>query len=83
MAIKYLVKAATSEYTDKEGNQKKRYTTIGAVFESKHGLMMSLESIPLFGLKEGKLLCYLNEPEDKAIATTQVSKSFVDDSTPF
>jgi hypothetical protein len=34
-------------------------------------------------MKEGKLLCYLNEPEDKAIATIQVSKDFVDDSAPF
>jgi hypothetical protein len=37
MAIKYFVKAATSEYTDKEGASKKRYATIGTVFESKHG----------------------------------------------
>jgi hypothetical protein len=83
MAIKYFVKAATSEYTDKEGASKKRYATIGTVFESKHGLMMALETLPLLGLKDGKLLCYLNEPEDKAIATTQVSKDFMDDSAPF
>jgi len=27
--------------------------------------MLKLETIPLFALKEGSLLCYLNEPEEK------------------
>lgn len=80
MAVKYFVKAAISEYPDKEGNTKKRYATIGTVFESKHGLMMSLETLPLLGMKEGKLLCYLNEPEDK-LATK--ADPFKDDSAPF
>ena len=63
--IKYFVKAVTSEYVDKQGETKKRYSTIGTVFEMKRGgLMMSLESIPIYGLKEGKLLCYLNVPEE-------------------
>ncbi len=65
MAVKFIVKAAVREYTDKNGDVKKFYNTIGTVFETKHGLMLSLESLPLFALKEGKLVAYLNEPEEK------------------
>ena len=65
MGIKYFIKSAISGYTDKEGKLKKKYQSIGAVFETKHGLMMSLESLPLLALKDGKLIAYLNEPEDK------------------
>jgi hypothetical protein len=66
MAIKYYVKAAISEYTDQAGQSKKRYNTIGIVTETKKGdLMMKLEMIPLLGLKDGTLWCYLNVPEDK------------------
>jgi hypothetical protein len=66
MAIKYYVKAAISEYVDQSGATKKRYNTIGIVTETKKGdLMMKLEMIPLLGLKEGTLWCYLNVPEDK------------------
>ena len=65
MAIKFFIKAAISEYTDKDGKLRKKYQSIGAVFETKHGLMMSLESLPLLALKDGKLVAYLNEPEDK------------------
>jgi len=80
MAITHFVKAAVSEYEDKtDGKMKKRYATIGVIMETKHGLMLKLESLPLFALKDGGLLAYLNPPEDKAIATTQVSKEFVDD----
>ncbi len=66
MAIKYYVKAAISEYQDQAGVTKKRYNTIGIVTETKKGdLMMKLEMIPLLGMKEGMLWCYLNIPEDK------------------
>jgi hypothetical protein len=84
MAIQYFVKAAVSEYEDKvDGKMKKRYQSIGVIMETKHGLMLKIETLPLFALKDGGLLAYLNPPEDKAIPTQQVSKSFVDDSAPF
>lgn len=79
MAVKFIVKAAVREYTDKNGDIKKFYTTVGTVFESKHGLMLSLESLPLFALKEGKLIAYLNEPEDKP----KQADPFKDESVPF
>ena len=66
MAIKYYVKAAISEYQDQAGVTKKRYNTIGIVTETKKGdLMLKLEMLPLLGLKDGTLWCYLNVPEDK------------------
>ena len=85
MAIKYYVKAAVSEYQDQAGVNKKRYQTIGIVTETKKGdLMMKLEMIPLLGLKEGSLWCYLNVPDDKPESKTQ-SNSFnqLQDDVPF
>ena len=41
--------------------------------------MLKLEALPLFALKDGSLLAYCNVPEDKAIATQQVSKEFIED----
>jgi hypothetical protein len=65
MGIKYYVKAATSEYTDKDGKAKKKYQSIGVVIETKNGLMLKLETLPLLALKDGSLMAFLNEPEDK------------------
>jgi hypothetical protein len=84
LAIKYFIKAAISEFTDKDGKSKKKYQSIGAVFETKHGLMMSLESLPLLALKDGKLIAYLNEPEDKPTSDFPATLSELkDDSIPF
>ena len=65
MGIKYYVKAATFEYTDKDGKAKKKYQSIGVVIETKNGLMLKLETLPLLALKDGSLMAFLNEPEDK------------------
>jgi len=62
---------------------KKRYASIGVIMDTKHGLMLKIETLPLYALKDGGLLAYLNPPEDKAIPTQQVSKSLIDDSAPF
>lgn len=66
MGIKYNVKAAVSEYTDQQGQAKKRYQTIGVVIETAKGdLMIKLESMPMLAMKEGALWGYLNVPEEK------------------
>ena len=86
MGITHYVKAAVSEYTDKTGANKKRYQTIGIVMDTKHGKMLKLETIPLFALKEGSLLCYLNEPEDKPADGTvsrDVNLGNISDDVPF
>lgn len=77
MAVKYFVKAAVSEFQGDDGKMKKRYQTIGIVMETKHGLMLKLESLPIFALKEGSILAYLNEPEEKG-AQAQPATSIAD-----
>ena len=87
MGIKYYVKAATSEYTDKDGKAKKKYQSIGVVIETKNGLMLKLETLPLLALKDGSLMAYLNEPEEKLSsdfpATLAELAELKDDSIPF
>jgi hypothetical protein len=85
MGIEYYVKAAISEYQDKDGVAKKRYQTIGIVTRTKkNDLMMKLEMIPLLGLKEGSLWCYLNVPEDKPEGKSQSnSLNQLEDDVPF
>ena len=85
MAIKYFIKSVVSEY-EKDGVMKKSYANIGTIFESKNGLM---EVIPLFSLKEGKMLAFLNTPEEvenyKNSRKTQSNSSnqVQDDTIPF
>jgi len=82
MAIEYYLKAPISEYTDKDGQQKKRYQTIGIVTKTKKGdLMAKIEMIPLLGMKEGAFWCYLNVPEEKSDAKS--ANTIEDDAIPF
>ncbi len=43
----YDVVATVGKYTDKQGNEKKRYVNVGAVFEGDNGMSMKLETIPV------------------------------------
>lgn len=84
MAIEYYIKAAVSEYVDKDGTTKKRYQTIGIVTRTKkNDLMMKLEMIPLLGLKEGTLWCYLNVPDEKAPGSPTKDLANMDENIPF
>ena len=47
MSKKFDVVAITGKYTDKDGNEKSRYTNIGVVLETSKGLSLKLESIPV------------------------------------
>jgi hypothetical protein len=78
MAVKYFIKAAVSEFKGDDGSMKKRYQTIGIVMETKHGLMLKLETLPIFALKEGSILAYLNEPEEKGATQTTKTVDFSD-----
>ena len=59
MSRKYEVTAITGKYTDKNGHEKSRYQTIGAVIETKNGPMLKLEAVPIGW--DG--WAYLNEPK--------------------
>lgn len=61
MSRKYEVTAITGKYTDKNGDEKNRYQTIGVVLETRNGLMLKLESIPI-GFDGW---AYLNEPKER------------------
>jgi hypothetical protein len=37
----------SSKYKDKQGNEKTRYTSVGAVFEGDKGMSLKLESLPI------------------------------------
>jgi hypothetical protein len=88
MGIKYYLKTPVSEYTDQQGQQKKRYQTVGIVTETAKGdLMFKIEMLPFLGLKEGAIWGYLNPPEDKAKQVPESApapdNSIPDDDIPF
>ena len=61
MARKYEVTAVTGKYTDSNGQEKSRYQALGSVIETKNGLMLKLESVPIGW--DG--WAYLNEPKPR------------------
>lgn len=61
MARKYEVTAVTGKYTDNTGKEKSRYQTLGSVIETKNGLMLKLESVPVGW--DG--WAYLNDPKPR------------------
>lgn len=62
MGIKYEVTAVTGTYTDNNGNEKKRYTRMGAVLTTKNkGFVLKIEAIPV----NWDGWAYLNEPDEK------------------
>jgi len=76
MAIKYEVTAKNGTYTDKQGAEKNRYIKMGVVMETKNGLAVKIEVIPVGW--DG--WAYLNEPREKE---QQQSSPTDDDDIPF
>ena len=75
MAKLYDVRAVTGEY-EKDGETKKRYTTIGAVLETKSGgKMIKLDVLPTNW--EG--FAYLNEPLPPKGSTSDNSAEISDE----
>ena len=61
MAKTHDIVAVTGTYTDKNGQEKKRYQTIGAIIDTRNGPMIKLESVPLGW--DG--WAYMNEPKPR------------------
>ena len=61
MGIRYEVVAITGKYTNKDGEEKNRYTKLGAILDGKNGLILKIEAIPVGW--DG--WAYLNEPQEK------------------
>ena len=47
MMKKYVVRAGMGKYRDRDGNEKTRWATIGAVFFKDGNLSLKLDSVPL------------------------------------
>lgn len=58
MSVQYEVTAITGKYTDREGKEKNRYTKLGVVLQTRNGLMLKVEAVPIGW--DG--WAYLNEP---------------------
>jgi hypothetical protein len=59
---KFDAVATVGEYTDSQGNKKKRYLNVGAVFENNKGdLSLKIESIPVGGDWNGWVSFYVTK----------------------
>lgn len=59
---KYEVSVVTGKYTNRDGVEKNRYQRIGSVIETRNGLMLKLDVIPL--VENGwSGWCFLNPPK--------------------
>jgi len=64
MSKVYEITIVSGKYKNKDGQEKSRYQTIGSVIETKNGLMLKLDSIPLpDGVWNG--WAYMNTPKPK------------------
>jgi hypothetical protein len=71
-----VLKVITGKYTDKNGAEKKRYTTVGSLFEDGGNFKIKLDSIPLSeGGWSGWINCYDLEEKE----TPKTHKSGFDD----
>ena len=79
--IKNIV-VITGTYTNKDGQEKKRYQTIGSLFEDGENLKIKLDTIPLVdGGWTGWANCY--ELEERAEKPRKSSYDDMDQSIPF
>jgi len=77
MPVKFEVIAKTGTYTDKNGQEKNRWTKCGVVMETAKGLSLKLESLPIGS--DGWFI--LSEPKPKD--DRQGSLSNIDSDPPF
>ena len=62
MSVVYEVTAKAGTYTTKDGEEKTRYHKMGVVMQTKNGLAIKIESLPISW--DG--WAYLNEPRPKS-----------------
>lgn len=83
MSVQYEVMASTGSYTDKNGQEKKRWVKCGIVMSTKSGgLALKLEAIPVG--TDGWFSLFEPKPRDEAPARKQAaSLADMDSDTPF
>lgn len=77
MSVKYKVVAITGKY-QQDGQEKNRYADLGVVMETRNGLMIKFETVPVGW--DG--WAYLNEPkprEDRKTSGRPMRDEFSDD----
>jgi hypothetical protein len=78
------ISCVTGEYTNAQGERKKRYQRIGSIIETKNGPMLKLDNIPL---REGGWdgWAYINDPKPQGEQPRRQSPGFDDmaDDLPF
>jgi hypothetical protein len=76
------ISCITGEYTNAQGQAKKRYQRIGSIIETKNGPMLKLDNIPL---REGGWdgWAYINDPRQQEERQERKSATFEDDDLPF
>ena len=69
----YDAVATVGEYTDREGNKKKRYMNVGTVFQNDEGqLSMKLDAIPISKEWSGFINFY--PPKERTVDSTPASR---------
>jgi hypothetical protein len=67
--------ATTGTYTDRQGNEKKRYVTVGAVFEDDQKRMsLKIESLPVGGTWNGWISFFTPKEKTDAPAAKPAPK---------
>lgn len=82
MAMKPYKKAVavTGSYTDRSGNEKKRYTNVGTLFQyDDGGFSLKLDSVPVGDGWNGFISFYDLEERKERTASDTPSRSAVDD----
>lgn len=83
MSVKYEVLAATGTYTDKNGQEKTRWTKHGVVMEKKSGgLALKLESMPV-GEFNGWFTLAEPKPRDQQTGKKASGLADMDEDVPF
>lgn len=84
---KFDAVATVGSYTDRNGQDKKRYLNVGAVFENENGLSLKIEALPLSKDWNGWIAFYPpKESRTDTAASSAPAKpvdDFVDDDIKF
>lgn len=82
-AKKFDAVATIGEYTDRNGQTKKRYLNVGAVFENDKGLSLKIDALPLGKDWNGWIAFYPPKDRDGGsapkVAATAPASEFNDD----
>lgn len=82
MSVQYEVMASTGSYTDKNGQEKKRWVKCGIVMSTKSGgLALKMETMPVGS--DGWFSLFEPKPRDEAPRKQAASVADMDSDAPF